>query len=457
MTDARGPGLFLDLDGTLADNLPSMYQAYLAFLASYGRTGTPEEFRGLNGPPLAEVVRRLQATHGLEDSLEACEERYQRLVDEAYQAARARTGAAELLRAARERGLVVAVVTSNHSARARAWLERVGLWEGVDVLVGGERGGPGKPDPAPYLEALARTGCAAERSLALEDSPAGAEAALRAGLETWTVGEVPGPFPGGVRGHLASFEDALPLLPAARQPREEGTPAFRVLPLRPDCRLEVGSPWRTPGPLRPQVDALWKAEKARRGRRLTNGRVYALADATPERLLLRPARYRPYLARRLDPSLGQAGLKLVVVGVTGVLLCRDGVVLGRRATGVALDSGLWEPAPSGSLPRPDPRGQILAELREELGLGEDAVEESRVCGLVEDFRAGVADLVFLLRSPRSGAEVEGAYRANRTWEYDELAVVPLAELPAFLEGHRAGLLPVTRPMLELAGLPVGPG
>lgn len=447
MTWAGGEGLFLDLDGTLADNLSARYEAYLAFLAGSGREGSPEEFHRLDGRPLPEVLRCLVERHRLEESPESCEERYRLLVAGAWRDARARTGAAQLIRRARERGTVVAVLTSLPSALARAWLHRMGLLAWVDVLVGGERGGPGRPEPAPYLEALQRTGCGAERSLALEGTRSGAEAAVEAGLRTWMVGDVPVLLPPGVQGHLPSLEEALPLLRGV----EPEVPASRVRswPLGPEFRLEVGAPWRTPSALRERIEVLWREEEARQGRRLPNGRLYALAEPGPDRLLLRPARERAHLARLRDPSLVEAGLHLVVAGVAGVLVCREGVVLGRRGA-----DGSWGPVPSGPLLQPDPRGQLLALVLQQAGLPETAVEEPRLCGVVEDSPAGLADLVFRVPCPLSAAEVEAARPAGGV---EEVAVVAPAELPAFLEEQKGRLAPTLQASLELAGLPTGPG
>jgi HAD superfamily hydrolase (TIGR01509 family) len=110
---------------------------------------------------------------------------YQGLVEAAYAAVAPAPGARELLAAAKARGWIVAVVTSNAGARVRRWLERTELAGLVAFVVAGEDTARGKPHPDPYLAALARSACAAERSLAVEDSPQGVAAALAAGLPTY--------------------------------------------------------------------------------------------------------------------------------------------------------------------------------------------------------------------------------------------------------------------------------
>ena len=53
-------GLFLDLDGTLADSLTALKNVYYSFLAAFGASGNEVEFQRLNGPPLGEIIERLR-------------------------------------------------------------------------------------------------------------------------------------------------------------------------------------------------------------------------------------------------------------------------------------------------------------------------------------------------------------------------------------------------------------
>ncbi|HYE00510.1 MAG TPA: HAD-IA family hydrolase [Alphaproteobacteria bacterium] len=198
-------GLFLDLDGTLADSLGAMRLAYDRFLAGFGRRGGDAEFAALNGPPLPEVVARLAAAHGLEGPPEGLLARYQGLVDAVYDDAGPMPGAAALIAAARGAGRAVAVVTSNSRARAARWLARRGIDH--DLVVAGGEAARGKPAPDPYLAALAATGCAAAASIAVEDAPQGAAAALAAGLETWVLQPGGGPWDGpAVAGRVARLD-----------------------------------------------------------------------------------------------------------------------------------------------------------------------------------------------------------------------------------------------------------
>ena len=178
-------GLFLDLDGTLADSHAMLARAYARFAERVGASDAPA-FTQAAAMTLPQIVDRL--TDGREDlDRAALLEEYEQGVLEDYAEVPARDGAMALLRWARTAGLRTAVVTSARESLSRRWLEARGLWSLLDALVGREGAAHSKPHPDPYLEALARCGCDATQSVAVEDSRTGATSALAAGLTTYAL------------------------------------------------------------------------------------------------------------------------------------------------------------------------------------------------------------------------------------------------------------------------------
>lgn len=178
-------GIFIDLDGTLANSLSVMRVVYDKFLHSFDRLGTTEEFNRLNGPPLAVVVADLAQTHALKGNIEDLLKFYWELIESAYETVDPNPGALELLKTAKDCNIPTAVVTSNMSFLAEAWLKRLGAKNYIDTIIGGDSVQRGKPDPEPYLRALTRLGCSAPHSFAVEDSLTGVRAAAAAGLKTF--------------------------------------------------------------------------------------------------------------------------------------------------------------------------------------------------------------------------------------------------------------------------------
>jgi HAD superfamily hydrolase (TIGR01509 family) len=183
----RRAGLFLDLDGTLADSLSVMRIVYDQFLVHFDRVGSDSEFDSLNGPPLSTVIAELARVHGLSPPAGQMLTLYEGMVNDAYRNVAPCHGAIALLRVARQGGIRVGIVTSNSASLAWAWLRRVSLSELVDVVIGGDDVRRGKPDPEPYLVALERTGCNQSASIAVEDSCAGAQSAVAAGIPTFLL------------------------------------------------------------------------------------------------------------------------------------------------------------------------------------------------------------------------------------------------------------------------------
>ena len=85
------------------------------------------------------------------------------------------------------RGMQTAIVSSSTHEWVHGHLVRLGLSDRFQTLVCREDTDRHKPDPAPYLEALARLGVNAAETAALEDSAHGVNAAASAGIFTIAV------------------------------------------------------------------------------------------------------------------------------------------------------------------------------------------------------------------------------------------------------------------------------
>lgn len=204
-------GLFLDLDGTLANSLGSLKEAYEVFLSSFGKAGSDEEFESLNGPSLPEIVHRLKVVHGLVPSDRELLEQYRELLMESHGSAPANHGAAELLVSARECEWIVGLVTSSPRFFAINWLRTNGLEEWFDFLICGEDVVAAKPAPDPYRLATQSAQVEPLDSVAIEDSRAGVEAAAAAGIETWRLVVTP-QTPGYESRQINSLHEAAALL-----------------------------------------------------------------------------------------------------------------------------------------------------------------------------------------------------------------------------------------------------
>ena len=180
-------GLFLDLDGTLADSLSVMYEVYDRYLDHFGFRGNPDEFSELNGIPLSKGLAFLKKKYQLIPESSTLQSYYEGLIQEAYTKVSPNNGAQKLVEAATKANIKVAVVTSASTINAQTWLEQTHLDQYISVIVGNDSVIKGKPHPDPYLKAMELTGCHVSKALAVEDSQIGAQAAIAAKLETYIL------------------------------------------------------------------------------------------------------------------------------------------------------------------------------------------------------------------------------------------------------------------------------
>ena len=90
-------------------------------------------------------------------------------------------GARALLNILREKGIPIAIGSSNLRYVVEAFLEQAELQHAFDILVAGDMVEKTKPAPDIFLRAAKELGVSPAKCLVLEDSPTGVEAAWRAG------------------------------------------------------------------------------------------------------------------------------------------------------------------------------------------------------------------------------------------------------------------------------------
>ena len=180
-------GLFLDLDGTLANSLDAMYRVYDSFLVHFGFQGNPSEFSKLNGVQLSKGIAFLKQKYQLTPKDSILQSYYETLIPEAYANVQPNPGAKTLLEAATKADIKIAVVTSGTKKQAKLWLELTHLDQHISVIVGGDSVKQGKPHPEPYLKAMRLIRCHVSHSLAVEDSQIGAQATAAAKIKTFIL------------------------------------------------------------------------------------------------------------------------------------------------------------------------------------------------------------------------------------------------------------------------------
>jgi HAD superfamily hydrolase (TIGR01509 family) len=177
--------LLLDLDGTIADTLPHIFNAYRYAVAPWtDRPPTDAEVEATFGPseraciavmvPSADVDQAEARFHAY---YEAEHGRFVRIVE----------GIREVIDRARALGWKVGVFTGKGRRSARFTLTELGLWDRVDHLISGDDVTRPKPHPEGVFQASDVLGVSVDRILLAGDSPADVRAGRAAGAMTAAV------------------------------------------------------------------------------------------------------------------------------------------------------------------------------------------------------------------------------------------------------------------------------
>jgi len=176
--------LLFDLDGTLSETDSLHLPTWVDVLEPYG-VGVDEEFykESISGRSTAEIVRDLLPDLSDEEGRSIGDAKEANFRERAAEL-EPMPGLIDFVKQGRERGMKVALVTNAPKENVEAILLALELRDFFDAVVLADELEVVKPDPAPYLAALKKTGIPAEEALAFEDSVSGISSSVAAGVPT---------------------------------------------------------------------------------------------------------------------------------------------------------------------------------------------------------------------------------------------------------------------------------
>lgn len=177
--------VIFDMDGLILDTERLSFEAWRDILKKYGRVMTREDYASLMGITHDNVINKLKEIYGQELPMA---ELYEEKSKDVFKFMRengvpVKTGIYELLDFLVEKNYKLALATSTNREKAVYLLERAGIKDKFNTMVFGDEVINSKPHPEIFLKAAERLGIAPEKCIVLEDSPAGIEAAYRAGMK----------------------------------------------------------------------------------------------------------------------------------------------------------------------------------------------------------------------------------------------------------------------------------
>ena len=185
----RFQAIIFDMDGLLVDSEPVWYEAEREMIEARGYHYTDEvreQTIGVRVDVFAEIIYRHYPKVGASPAaiIEEISSRVLRLPREKIHP---RPGADEILRYAAGRQIPRAIASSSTQEVIERFVHLMGWDALIPQRFSAEFMPRGKPAPDIYLHAAEQLGIAPARCLALEDSPAGTQSAIAAGMTCYTV------------------------------------------------------------------------------------------------------------------------------------------------------------------------------------------------------------------------------------------------------------------------------
>lgn len=175
-------GLIFDMDGTLADTMPTHFIAWSRSMREHGIEFSEERFYALGGVPGPVIVDMLAAEQGKTVDAHAVAEAKEVLFEQLLEDVQAILPVRAIAEFHREH-IPMAVATGSPRWLAEKILNRLGIRDWFGAVVGAEDVENPKPAPDTYLRAAELIGVDPQRCHAFEDTQLGMEAARNAGMK----------------------------------------------------------------------------------------------------------------------------------------------------------------------------------------------------------------------------------------------------------------------------------
>jgi beta-phosphoglucomutase family hydrolase len=176
--------VIFDMDGVIVDNMPYHKKAWAEFFERHNPPMILEDFIQHMGKSNEDLLTVLFGKKITEDEILSLGEEKEALYREIYAPeVKPLQGFVDFLRSLKNNHVKTAIATAAPKVNLDFLLEHIDVRDDFDVLIDDSEVNKGKPDPEIYLKAAQRLDYPPELCLVFEDSLAGIQAAINAGMK----------------------------------------------------------------------------------------------------------------------------------------------------------------------------------------------------------------------------------------------------------------------------------
>lgn len=181
--------VIFDMDGTMIDNTSFHKKAWIEFAEKMGIHLTDEDYRNkISGKRNDDILELLLGKKLREEEWQKLGEEKEQIYRKIYSPhLKEVRGLKDLLDKLKKRKLKLGVATTSNKANRLFILQKLGIMNLFDVIIGSEQINNGKPHPEIYLKVAEKLGVDPVECLAFEDTPLGIKSAKSAGMTVVTV------------------------------------------------------------------------------------------------------------------------------------------------------------------------------------------------------------------------------------------------------------------------------
>jgi HAD superfamily hydrolase (TIGR01509 family) len=180
--------VIFDMDGVIVDSEPYSMRALIDTLRRYGIEPTPDDLRRSYGRRVRDDIADYFARYAVSADVDiAIAHKHARYYHLAAGHLHPFAGVMALLERIRHHGYRLALASSGDRVKVAFGMQALELNRIFETVITGDDVSHSKPDPEIYLMTAQRLGLPPADCIAIEDAPAGVEAAKRAGMRCIAV------------------------------------------------------------------------------------------------------------------------------------------------------------------------------------------------------------------------------------------------------------------------------